>query len=94
MRTLLPMYQINMASIPVEGLGGLGLVATRYSAMDASLPKLVQFVQSKLADPASHRGDALVIWDLDVKFWSQSQAIDAALSNGEFARQRIVLVSR
>ena len=71
--------------------GGLTLVQTRYSAADGSVPKLVQFVESKLDDAASHRGDVLVIWDLDIGVWSHAADIDAALSAGKFGKQRIVL---
>ena len=71
--------------------GGLGLTGARFSANDGSVPKLVQFVESKLGDPAAHRGDALIINDVDITMWSHIADIDAALSGGAFARQRIVL---
>ncbi len=73
---------------PIEG--GLTLVQTRYSALDGSVPNLVRFVESKLDDPKAHRGDVLIIYDLDLGIWSHSAEIDAALSSGKFAKQRIV----
>src|SRR3569833_3532823 len=72
--------------------GGASLLAPRYSATDGSVPNLVKFVESKLDDKSAYRGDVLVISDIDLGLWSHVADIDAALSNGKFGKQRIVLV--
>jgi predicted amidohydrolase YtcJ len=74
---------------PIEG--GLELVQVRYSAMDGSVPNLVHFVESQASEKAAHRGDALVIYDLDLGFWGHLPELDLALSSGTFAKQRVAL---
>src|SRR4051812_12291727 len=80
---------IDAHAHPFEG--GANLLSARYSATDGSVPHLVEFVESRLEDKSAHRGDVLIISDLDTGLWSQAAEIDAALSNGRFGKQRIVL---
>jgi predicted amidohydrolase YtcJ len=72
--------------------GGEVLGSARYSASDVSVPNLVKFVEATEGKKSTYRGDVLVIEDLDLPIWSHSAEIDAALSQGKFAKQRIVLV--
>ncbi|MBS0419740.1 MAG: amidohydrolase [Proteobacteria bacterium] len=88
-RFLMP-GMIDAHAHPMDG--GAALLAPRYSATDGSVPNLVKFVESKLDDQAAHRGDVLVVSDIDLGLWSHVAAIDAALSTGKFGKQRIVLV--
>jgi predicted amidohydrolase YtcJ len=81
---------IDSHAHPIEG--GLELLSARYTAADGSVPNLVAFVESKLNDKAAFRGDVLVVSDLDLGIWSKAAEIDAALSNGKFAKRRVVLI--
>jgi predicted amidohydrolase YtcJ len=81
---------IDSHAHPIEG--GLGLLSARYTAADGSVPNLVAFVESKLNDKSAFRGDVLVVSDLDIGIWSKAADIDAALSNGKFAKRRVVLI--
>ncbi|GAC1302529.1 MAG: amidohydrolase [Steroidobacteraceae bacterium] len=80
---------IDAHAHPIEG----GLTLTRASYPDAgdSVPALVQFIGEQLDKKASLVGDVLVVYDLDLGFWTHAAEIDAALSVGRFAKQRIVL---
>ncbi len=71
--------------------GGVTLVRARYSDTGDSIPGLVQFVTEQMDQKASRIGDVLVIYDLDIGFWSHAADIDAILSNGKFSQQPIVL---
>jgi predicted amidohydrolase YtcJ len=72
--------------------GGEVLGSARYPAHDVSVPDLVTFVAATEGKKSAYRGDVLIIEDLDLPIWSHSAEIDAALSSGQFAKQRIVLV--
>lgn len=85
-RFLMP-GMIDAHAHPIDG--GLELTQLRYSAEDGSVPRLVEFVGSKLAGLGP--SDVLVVNDLDIRIWSQAAAIDLALSHGVFAKRRIVL---
>jgi hypothetical protein len=81
---------IDSHAHPIEG--GLELLSARYTAADGSVPNLVAFVESKLGDKSAFRGDVLVVSDLDIGIWSKAADIDAALSSGQFAKRRVVLI--
>jgi len=71
--------------------GGTTLVQATYPDTSDSIPALTAFVQEQMDKKASLLGDVLVIDDLDIGFWAHAADIDAALSNGPFAKQPIVL---
>jgi predicted amidohydrolase YtcJ len=71
--------------------GGLTLIKASYPGTGNSIPALVQFVTEQVEKKTSRLGDVLVIYDLDIGYWSHAAAIDAALSAGTFAQQPIVL---
>jgi predicted amidohydrolase YtcJ len=72
-------------------MGGITLIQARFSDAD-SVAALVQFVAAQMKKRESMRGDVLVISDIDLTYWSHAAEIDAALSQGTFAKQPIVLV--
>jgi predicted amidohydrolase YtcJ len=51
----------------------------------------VQFVADEMQKKESRLGDVLVINGIDIGYWAHAAEIDAALSNGAFAKQPIVL---
>lgn len=73
-------------------MGGITLIQANYPATSASVPTLVRFVAEELQKHESMRGDVLVINSIDLSYWTHSAEIDAALSQGKFAQQPIVLV--
>jgi predicted amidohydrolase YtcJ len=87
-RFLMP-GMIDAHAHPIDG--GLTLIEAGFPDPSASVPKLVEFVGEQLAKNTSRRGDTLVIYGLDLGYWSHAEEIDAALSAGRFARQPIVL---
>ena len=72
-------------------MSGITLIQARFSEA-ASAAALVQFVAAEMSKRESMRGDVLTINDIDLSYWAQAAAIDAALSQGAFAKQPIVLV--
>ena len=71
--------------------GGFTLIQARYPDRNDSVPDLVRFVAEQIGKNASRLGNVLVIFDLDIGFWTHAADIDAALSTGSFAKQPIVL---
>jgi predicted amidohydrolase YtcJ len=71
--------------------GGTTLIQATYPDSSDSIPALTAFVKEQMDKKASRLGDVLVIDDLDIGFWAHAADIDAALSNGAFAKQPIVL---
>lgn len=71
-------------------LGGITLIQANFPEA-ASVPALVQFVAEQMRKRESMRGDVLVINQINNSYWSHAAEIDAALSQGEFAKQPIVL---
>jgi predicted amidohydrolase YtcJ len=71
--------------------GGTTLVQATYPDTNDSIPALTAFVKDQMDKKASLLGDVLVIDDIDIGFWAHAADIDAALSNGPFAKQPIVL---
>ena len=71
--------------------GGTTLVQATYPDTTDSIPALTAFVKQQMDQKASLLGDVLVIDDIDIGFWAHAAEIDAALSNGVFAKQPIVL---
>jgi len=71
--------------------GGLSLIQAQFPETSASVPKLVEFVDEQLAKNTSRRGDTLVVYGLDLGYWSHAEEIDSALSAARYARQPIVL---
>ena len=71
--------------------GGVTLIQANFPDTKDSVPELVQFVAAQMKTTDSRLGDVLVINGIDIGFWSHAAEIDAALSNGEFAKQPIVL---
>jgi hypothetical protein len=71
--------------------GGVTLIQANYPDMADSIPALVQFVAEQLKSGKSRLGDILVINGLDIGYWAHAADIDAALSQGAFAQQPIVL---
>ena len=72
-------------------VGGITLIQARFSD-EASVAALVQFVAEQMRQRESMRGDVLMINDIKNSYWSHAADLDAALSQGEFAKQPIVLV--
>src|SRR5215475_7333569 len=72
-------------------MGGITLIQANFSDA-ASVPTLVQFVTEQMKKRESMRGDVLMIHNINNRSWSHATEIDAALSQGEFAGQPIVLV--
>ncbi len=71
--------------------GGLTLLEANFPDADDSVPALADFVAQQLKSGKSRRGDVLVVWGIDLGYWVHAGAIDAALSNGAFARQPVLL---
>jgi predicted amidohydrolase YtcJ len=70
--------------------GGITLIQANFPDT-ASVAALVQFVAEQMRKRESMRGDVLVINDINNSYWSHAAEIDAALSQGAFAKQPIVL---
>ncbi|SRR5579871_3200897 len=58
----------------------------------SSVAALVEFVGEQVTKRESMRGDVLIISDIKNSYWSHAAEIDAALSQGAFAEQPIVLL--
>ncbi|MGB6355418.1 MAG: amidohydrolase [Steroidobacteraceae bacterium] len=71
--------------------GGVTLIQANFPDTADSIPALVQFVADEMQKKESRLGDVLVINGLDIGYWAHAAEIDAALSNGAFAKQPIVL---
>ena len=71
--------------------GGITLIQASFSDT-ASVAALVQFVTEQMKKRESMRGDVLIINNVDPSHWTHAAEIDAALSQGAFAEQPIVLV--
>ena len=71
--------------------GGQSLLHAAFPDTSDSISALVNFVGEQMDKNASRLGDVLVIYDLDIGYWSHAAEIDAQLSSGRFARQPIVL---
>ena len=71
--------------------GGITLIQASFSDT-ASVADLVEFVARQMKKRENMRGDVLVISDIKNSYWSHAAEIDAALSEGAFAEQPIVLL--
>jgi predicted amidohydrolase YtcJ len=71
--------------------GGITLIQANFSDT-ASVAALVEFVAEQMKKRESMRGDVLVINEIKNSYWSHAAEIDAALSEGAFAGQPIVLL--
>jgi predicted amidohydrolase YtcJ len=71
--------------------GGVTLIQANFPDTRDSVPALAQFVAALLPKKDSRLGDVLVVNGIDIGYWSHAAEIDAALSNGAFAKQPIVL---
>jgi len=87
-RFLMP-GMIDAHAHPIDG--GKELISARYPDPEDSIPGLVQFVAEQIDKQSSRIGDVVVIYDLDLGFWSHAADIDAVLSAGRFAKQPILL---
>jgi predicted amidohydrolase YtcJ len=74
---------------PIDG--GLTLIQANYPDTKDSIPDLVRFVAEHVKKKDSRLGDVLVVNAIDLGYWPHAGEIDAALSNGAFAEQPIVL---
>jgi len=72
--------------------GGMTLVRPNYPDLRDSIPDLVRFVGAQLPMKGNRLGDVLVVYSVDIGFWSHSADIDAVLSGGQFAKQPILLL--
>jgi predicted amidohydrolase YtcJ len=72
-------------------MGGITLIQANFSER-ASVAALVQFVAEQMRKRESMRGDVLMINNVDPSYWLHASEIDAALSQGAFTAQPIVLV--
>jgi len=72
--------------------GGMTLILATYPDNSDSVPALTRFVAEQMDKNTSRIGDVLVVAGIDIGYWSHAAEIDAALSNGAFAQQAIVLV--
>jgi predicted amidohydrolase YtcJ len=80
---------IDAHAHPIDG--GLTLIDAQFPDTSGSVPKLVAFVAAQLDKNTSRVGDVLVIYGLDLSYWSHVEEIDAVLSSGPYARRPIVL---
>jgi predicted amidohydrolase YtcJ len=87
-RFLMP-GMIDAHAHPIDG--GLTLLEASYPDTKDSVPDLARFVAQQLAGKHSLRGDVLIINDLDLGFWTHTAELNAALSEGPYAHQPIVL---
>jgi len=71
--------------------GGLTLVMPNFPDTNDAIPDLVAFVAGALDRKQGLLGDVLVVYGVDIGYWTQAAQIDAALSSGRFAQQAIVL---
>ena len=71
--------------------GGITLIQANFPER-ASVAALVQFVAEQMRKRESMRGDVLMINNVDPSYWPHAAEIDAALSQGAFAAQPIVLL--
>ena len=74
---------------PIDG--GLELISASFPDTRDSVPALKEYVERQLQTGKSRRGDTLVVYDLDIGFWSHLDEIKAAFDNGPSSRQAIVL---
>ena len=72
-------------------VGGITLIQANFPEI-ASVATLVQFVAEQMRKRESMRGDVLMINGVNASYWAHASEIDAALSQGAFAAQPIVLV--
>ncbi len=87
-RFLMP-GMIDAHAHPLDG--GLSLLEANYPDTRDSVPDLVHFVAQQAASKHSVRGDVLIINGLDLGFWTHTAELSAALSQGDYAHQPIVL---
>jgi predicted amidohydrolase YtcJ len=87
-RFLMP-GMIDAHAHPIDG--GLTLLRARFPDTQDSVPALVAFVSDLAAKHSSRVGDTLVVYDIDIGYWTHAAEIDAALSSGPFAHLPIVL---
>ena len=71
--------------------GGITLVMASYPDKNISIPDLVNFIRAQMNDKKSFIGDTVLIYQVDLGFWSHAAELDAILSHGEFAAVPIVL---
>jgi predicted amidohydrolase YtcJ len=71
--------------------GGITLIQANFPEA-SSVAALVEFVAEQMTKRESMRGDVLMINDIKNSYWSHATEIDAALSQGAFADQPIVLL--
>jgi predicted amidohydrolase YtcJ len=74
---------------PIDG--GVTLIQANYPDTQDSIPALTQFVAGHVEKKDSRQGDVLVVNGIDIGYWAHAADIDAALSNGAFTAQPIVL---
>ena len=74
---------------PIDG--GLDLISASFPSTSDSVPALKEYVESQLQTGKSRRGDTLVVYDLDIGFWSHLDEIAAAFGNGPLSKQPFVL---
>ena len=72
--------------------GGTMLVLANFPDTSDSLPDLVSFVGKTVDSRASLVGDTVIVYGLDIGYWSHAADIDGALSGGRFAEVPIVLI--
>lgn len=80
---------IDAHAHPIDG--GLTLLRASFPDTHDSVPDLVAFVTAKADGNASRIGDTLVIYDIDLGYWTHAAELDAILSTGRFAKLPIVL---
>lgn len=71
--------------------GGASLVLANFPDTSDSLPDLVSFVSRTVDSRASLMGDTVIVYGLDIGYWSHAGDIDGALSGGRYADVPIVL---
>jgi predicted amidohydrolase YtcJ len=72
--------------------GGLTLIEASFPDLKVSIPGLAAFVDKTLASGKSRFGDVLVIYGLDIGYWTHTPELNAAFSGKKFAAQPVVLI--
>jgi predicted amidohydrolase YtcJ len=87
-RFLMP-GMIDAHAHPIQG--GMGLVLANYPKKHHPVAELLQFVDEEQKKGTSRLGEVLVVHNVDIDVWSHTAELEAALSQGAWARRPVVL---
>jgi predicted amidohydrolase YtcJ len=80
---------IDAHAHPIDG--GLSLIMANFPDSVISVPHLHAYVDKMLASGKSRFGDVMIIYGLDVGFWTHTSELNAVFSKGAYAKQKLIL---